>query len=113
MTQTVNFSPSSVNIGVTEPGATSTGASQCAPIAAAANVTASITNDTSNGALTILSVASYLPVLIFRPPEPPGPSGGGMVITSNKPKSNPRLAVTKCFRGQCGSHRRSADGVLA
>ena len=75
MTQTVTFNPSSINIGTTQPGATNAGASQCAPLAVPANVTASITNDTSGGALTILSVASYLPQVI--PPESPGAGGGG------------------------------------
>jgi len=75
MTQTVTFNPSSINIGTTQPGATNAGASQCAPLAVPANVTANITNDTSGGALTILSVASYLPQVI--PPEPPGAGGGG------------------------------------
>jgi len=75
MTQTVTFNPSSINIGTTQPGATNAGASQCAPLTVPANVTASITNDTSGGALTILSVASYLPQVI--PPESPGAGGGG------------------------------------
>src|SRR6516165_2255756 len=75
MTQTVTFNPSSINIGTTQPGATNAGASQCAPLAVPANVTASITNDTAGGALTILSGAGYLPQVI--PPESRGAGGGG------------------------------------
>ncbi len=74
MKQTVNFTPSSINCGVTRPGTTSAAVTQCAPITSPANVTASITNDTSGGALTILSIASYLPQVI--PPGPPGPPRG-------------------------------------
>ena len=79
MGQTVNFSPSSISCGVTAPSTTTTGVSQCAPLTAPANVTAHLTNDTSGGALTLLSVASYLPQLAPpEPPEPPvGPAGGG------------------------------------
>jgi hypothetical protein len=78
MAQTVNFLPTSINIGVTEPGATNTGATQCAPVTAAANVKASLTNDTSNGALTIV-VATYVREIIApQPPQPPEPSGGGI-----------------------------------
>jgi hypothetical protein len=64
--QSVTFSPSTINCGVAQPGGTAAGVSQCAPVTASVNVTVGITNDTSGGAVTLLSVASY--ALEFGPP---------------------------------------------
>lgn len=50
MKQTVTFIPSNLDCGVTEPGQTTTGISQCAPATEFVDVTASIINDTSGDA---------------------------------------------------------------
>jgi hypothetical protein len=55
----VSFS-SPINCAVTPPGGTTTATTQCGTLSASANVTASISSDTSGGALKVLSVTSFI-----------------------------------------------------
>jgi hypothetical protein len=70
MGTTVGFGP--ISIGATPPGATTIGNTSCAPLSAPANVTASISDDTSGGALTLLALASFITEIETEPPPPPG-----------------------------------------
>src|SRR5215475_5868622 len=70
MGTTVSFGP--ISIGVTPPAATTTGTTSCAPLTAPANVTASITDDTSGGALTLQGLGSFITKLETEPPPDPG-----------------------------------------
>ena len=70
MGTTVSFGP--ISIGATPPGATTIGNTSCAPLSAPANVTASISDDTSGGALTLLGLASFITEIETEPPPPPG-----------------------------------------
>ena len=70
MGTTVIFSPSTINCGITQPGSTAIGTSQCAPVTAPVNVTASISADTSGGALTLVSVASWALLPEIEVPDP-------------------------------------------
>ena len=70
MGTTVSFGP--ISIGATPPGATTIGNTSCAPLSAPANVTASISDDTSGGALTLLALASFITEIETEPPPPPG-----------------------------------------
>ncbi len=60
MPTTVSFSPASINCGIVPPGGTATPTTQSAVLSAPANVTASISADTSGGALTVSSVSSFV-----------------------------------------------------
>jgi hypothetical protein len=75
MGQTVTFTPSTINCGVAQPGSTAVGLSQCAPITAPVNVTAEITADTSGGAITLVSVTSWLIEIEIQQPDPGLPPG--------------------------------------
>jgi hypothetical protein len=70
MGTTVSFGP--IGIGVTPPGATMTGTTSCTPLSAPANVTASISDDTSGGALTLQGLASFITKIVTEPPPDPG-----------------------------------------
>jgi hypothetical protein len=59
MGTTVTFNPASINCGVIPPGAMITKSARCAVLSAPASVTASISGDTSDGALTVLTVTSF------------------------------------------------------
>jgi hypothetical protein len=59
MGTSVSFS-SPINCAVTPPGGKTTATTQCGILSASANVTASISADTSAGALTVLSVTSFV-----------------------------------------------------
>lgn len=57
---TVNFDPPSLNCGVTSPGGTTTASTSSGVLSAPVNVTASIADDTSGGALMLLSLTSFI-----------------------------------------------------
>jgi hypothetical protein len=59
MGTTVTFNPPSIHCGVIPPGAMITKSARCAVISAPASVTASISGDTSDGALAVLTVTSF------------------------------------------------------
>jgi hypothetical protein len=65
----VSFS-SPINCAVTPPGGATTASTQCGILSASANVTASISADTSGGALKVLSVTSFV---LETEIETPGP----------------------------------------
>jgi Ricin-type beta-trefoil lectin domain-like len=67
---TVSFNPAKVNCGVVPPGGTTTQTAQCGAVTAPVNVTASITDDHSGGAITILSVASFITKTEIEFPDP-------------------------------------------
>ncbi len=73
----VNFSPSNINCGVVAPGGTTIQSTQCAPLSAPVNVTASISNDTSGGAITLLPMASFIIGYVTETLEPGQLPGGG------------------------------------
>jgi hypothetical protein len=56
----VNFVPASINFQVTQPGGATDASTSCAALSAPASVTASISDDNSGGALTVLSVKSFI-----------------------------------------------------
>ncbi len=68
MPTTVSFA--NINCGVIPPGAVVTPTTQCGVLSAPANVTASITGDTSGGALTLVSVNSYVTKIETTFPDP-------------------------------------------
>jgi len=72
MPTTVSFPPSTINLGIAEPGGTAVGISQSAPVISPVNVTAKISADTSGGAIILVSVTSWLLEFELRPPAPPG-----------------------------------------
>ena len=57
---TVGLSPASINFPVTAPGATNTASTRCGLLPAPVLVTVSLSSDTSQGALTILSMKSFV-----------------------------------------------------
>ena len=65
----VSFS-SPINCAVTPPGGATTASTQCGILSASANVTASISADTSAGALTVLSVTSFILETKIETPDP-------------------------------------------
>jgi hypothetical protein len=67
---TVNFSPAKINCGVIPPGGTTTQTAQSEVLSAPANVTAAISADTSGGALTLLSVVSFITQIKIDLPGP-------------------------------------------
>jgi D-alanyl-D-alanine carboxypeptidase len=70
MPTTVNFNPASIDCGVIPPGGTSIGSTRCEVLSAPVNVTASISHDTSGGALTLLSVKSFITETQLEVPDP-------------------------------------------
>jgi len=76
----VTFSPSPINCGVIQPGAQTTQSTQCAVLSASVNVTASITGDTSGGAITLASVASFVQQTEIETAGPGEVLGGGRVV---------------------------------
>ncbi len=75
MPPTVTFTPSSINCGIVQPGSTALGLTQCAPLTAPVNVTAKISADTSGGALTLVSVTSWVLEVQIQSPDPGLPAG--------------------------------------
>jgi hypothetical protein len=65
----VSFS-SPINCAVTPPGGTTSASTQCGILSASANVTASISADTSGGALQVLSVTSFILETKIETPDP-------------------------------------------
>jgi hypothetical protein len=61
---------SPINCAVTPPGGTTTAATQCGTLSASANVTASISADTSGGALKVLSATSFIMETEIETPGP-------------------------------------------
>jgi len=61
---------SPINCAVTPPGGTTTATTQCGTLSAPANVTASISADTSGGALKVLSVTSFIMETEIETPGP-------------------------------------------
>jgi hypothetical protein len=76
MGTTVIFNPATINCGVIQPGATSVQTAQCGVLSAAVNVTASISADTSGGAITLASIASYVTETQITYPDPGELPGG-------------------------------------
>lgn len=70
MPTTVNFNPGFVDCGVIPPEGTSIGSARCGVLFASVNVTASISDDTSGGALTLLSVKSFITETQLEVPNP-------------------------------------------
>jgi len=70
MPTTVNFNPASIDCGVIPPGGTSIGSTRCEVLSAPVNVTASMSHDTSGGALTLLSVKSFITETQLEVPDP-------------------------------------------
>lgn len=68
MGTTVSFGP--INCGVIPPAGTATQSTQCAPLSASANVTASISDDTSGGAIALVSLASFVTEIKIVFPDP-------------------------------------------
>jgi len=82
----VQFSPSTVFCGVVEPGGKGMGSAACGQLSVPANVTASITSDSSGGRMTIAAVRSYVSSV----QTVPGAKGGGYreTVTKQVAKSN-------------------------
>lgn len=67
---TVVFGPSPINCGVIPPGTNTTATVKCTDLSAPANVTASISGDTSGGALKVSSVISIVTKIELQFPDP-------------------------------------------
>jgi len=70
MGTTVNFGPSTLNCGVVPPKGTAEATATSEVLSAPANVTANISNDTSGGAFTVVSVASFVTKIEIEMPDP-------------------------------------------
>ena len=64
------FYPNTIDCGAYPPGGTGFGATTCGVLSAPVNVTARISDDTSGGALTLLSVASWMTETVTETPDP-------------------------------------------
>ena len=64
------FYPNNIDCGAYPPGGTGFGATTCGFFSAPVNVTARISDDTSGGALTLLSVASWMTETVTETPDP-------------------------------------------
>ncbi len=80
---TVNFDPANINCGVIPRGGSIIDSTSCGVLSAPANVTASISDDTSGGALTLLSVKSFITETELEVPDP------GELPPGTKPPSPP------------------------
>jgi hypothetical protein len=77
MGTSVSFSPGNLSFGVIAPGASGTQSAQSATLTAAATVSASISNDTSGGAIKVSTLTSYVIEDITVTPDPGEILGGG------------------------------------
>jgi hypothetical protein len=77
MGTTVNFTPSNIKCQVLiPPGGITTGSTSCGNLPAPANITAEISDDTSGGALTLISITSFQIESEVETPDPgEGPGG--------------------------------------
>jgi hypothetical protein len=67
---TPNFSPANIACGVVSPGQTANLSTTCGVLSATANVTAAISGDTSGGAITLVSVLSFITKTEIEFPDP-------------------------------------------